>query len=69
MKAPIHKKSRFYGQGWHKAGGASPFGVDRAEPALRSWLAFLQAPVPCSKQKLEGYIAKVLQIFLYISFA
>ena len=27
MKAPIHKKSRFYGQGWHKAGGASPLGV------------------------------------------
>ena len=30
MKAPIHKKSRFYGQGWHKTGGASPLGVARA---------------------------------------
>ena len=23
MKAPIHEKSRFYGQGWHKAGRAA----------------------------------------------
>ena len=30
---------------------------------MRSRLAFLPAPVPCSKQKIEGYIANVYQKF------
>jgi hypothetical protein len=55
-------------QSWHSANGASPFGVARAA-CFEELAGVFASSGALLLAKNVGFIAKVLQKFLYISFA